>query len=275
MIDDYHSSQTLGRLMDSELVRLECANGVAVVTVDNPPVNAMSVRVLEGLLEASSRCMARPGIRAIILTGAGSRCFMAGADIKELPLLKATPGASQRRLATARKAFDSWSRLKQPTIAAVQGTAVGGGLEMALTCDFIVADKTAKFGLPEVKLGLIPGSGGNTRLVHRVGPARAKALCMIGETISAARALDIGLIDHATEPGEAFRAAREFAEVLASRPAVAVQMVKQVVDGGIGVETADALQLELAAYEVVASSQDAEEGCAAFLEHRPPRFRHC
>jgi len=258
----------------SDPVRVEGDNGVAVVTVDNPPVNAMSLRVFEGLHEAATELDTRDDIRVVVLTGAGPRSFMAGADITEFEHVRTTPGESSRRLMLAQEVFARWAALRQPTIAAIQAPAIGGGLEAALLCDFIVSARDTVLGLPEVKLGLVPGAGGNTRLAQRVGPSRAKELAMLGDPISSLRAFEIGLVDHLAAPGATLSVAVELASRLAERPAVAVQMVKRAVDASTEADTATALRFEREAYEVAHASADAEEGYRAFLDHRAPVFRH-
>ncbi|HET9966963.1 MAG TPA: enoyl-CoA hydratase/isomerase family protein, partial [Streptosporangiaceae bacterium] len=141
-------------------VGVAIGDGVATVTVDKPPVNAMGRDVLVGLGGAAERLGPAPEVRAVVLAGAGQAAFMAGADIGEFQALRAEPGSMDRHSQLARAVFDAWQALPQPVIAAVQASAVGGGLEIALLCDLIVADPAARFGLPEVKLGLIPGGGG-------------------------------------------------------------------------------------------------------------------
>jgi enoyl-CoA hydratase/carnithine racemase len=222
--------------------------------------------VLEGLAAAAADLASRDGVRAAVLTGAGDRAFMAGADLEELGRL--LDGSVSREEYTARvgAVLTAWEQLPQPTVAAVQAAAVGGGLEVALVCDLIVADPGARFGLPEVRLGLIPGAGGTQRLPRRIPPARAKELLLLGGTIDAAEAQRLGLVNRVSAPGEALLAARELAERLASLPALATRAVKQAIGAGAGREG------EL--FRELLGSADAREGVAAFLEGREPRFTH-
>src|SRR4051794_1631047 len=157
-------------------VTVTVADGVATVLVDNPPVNAMGAAVIDGLGAAAARVGPDHGVRVVVLAGAGTKAFLAGADIAEFQALRAEPGAMAAHSTRARAVFDAWQALPQPLIAAVQASAVGGGLEIALVCDLIVADPAARFGLPEVKLGLMPGAGGAARppAPVGVGPARER-----------------------------------------------------------------------------------------------------
>lgn len=260
--------------MSEAPVKVTARAGVALVTIDNPPVNALNAAVWCGLEQAARDC-ARPGVRVIVMTGTGERAFVAGADIKEFEQIRSTPGGADERLALAHEVFGAWAALPQPVIAAVQSPAIGGGLELALLCDLIVADPSASFGLPEVKLGLIAGAGGNTRLAQRVGPGQAKLLGMLGDSIDAERALQIGLVDQVAAAGNVIGEALQLAEEIASRPAVAVQMVKRAINSSLGAETQKGLDMEMAAYKAARGTHDAEEGVRAFLDRREPRFRHC
>jgi enoyl-CoA hydratase/carnithine racemase len=242
-------------------VRTEVAAGVATVTVDVPPVNALGARAFRGLEDAAE-------------TGAGTKAFMAGADIKEFEELQADPLGMPRRMRWAREVFTLWARLPQPVIAAVQATAAGGGLEIALLCDIIVADRTARLGLPEAKLGLIPAGGGTARLARRVGAARAKQLMMLGSLIDADQALAIGLADRVAEAGTALRAAQDLASQLAAMPNVAIRAIKRAVDHGAERDLEAALDIESAAFMTAYHSADFQEGYRAFQERRPPQFSH-
>lgn len=246
-------------------------DGVATVTVDNPPVNAMGRAVLDGLGRAAERIGPAHDARAVVLTGAGGAAFMAGADISEFQALRARPGAMDEHSRAARATFDAWQGLPQPVIAAVQASAVGGGLEIALLCDLIVADPAAKFGLPEVKLGLIPGGGGTQRLPARVGVATAKELLFLGALIDAARAAALGLVNKVSEPGGALAEAQAMATRIAALPRVAVTCAKRAVNGAV---PAAALDREREIFLETFASEDFTEGFAAFLEKRKPVFTH-
>ena len=248
----------------SEPVRVEREGRVAVVTVDSPPVNAIGDAVLDGLAAAAAELGADHGVRAVVLTGAGEKAFMAGADLDELRGLLDGTVSREEYTGRVRAVLTAWERLPQPTIAAVQAPAVGGGLEVALVCDLIVADPAARFGLPEVRLGLIPGAGGTQRLPLRIPVARAKELLLLGSTIGAEDAQELGLVNRVSDPGAALEAALELAGRIAALPALATRAVKQALGAG--------LDREGELFRELLGSADAREGVAAFLERREPRF---
>jgi enoyl-CoA hydratase/carnithine racemase len=251
-------------------VRMNAADGIATVVVDSPPVNAMGVAVLSGLEAAASRIAGETSIRAVVLGSTGTKAFMAGADISEFEELRARENGMEEHSAWAGSVLSAWAALPQPVIAAVQASAVGGGLEIALTADLIIADPGAKFGLPEVKLGLIPGGGGTQRLPQRIGTSLAKELLFLGSIIDAEHALDIGLVNHLSAPGEALEQALKTARRIAAMPRIAVQALKAATTDHLDAEVDRERQLFLQ----TARSKDFGEGFAAFLEKRAPRFTH-
>ena len=176
--------------------------------------------------------------------------------------------------ALTRRLFDTISALRQPVVAAVQAAAVGGGLELALSCDLIVADERARLGVPEVGLGLIPGAGGTQRLPRRVGPARAAELVLRGRLLKASEAEQIGLVNEAAAEGNALVRALELASELASRPAVAVQAAKRAMRIGLELPLSEALDAEHTEFLATLASADAREGVDAFLNRRRPQFVH-
>lgn len=251
-------------------VSLSVEDGVAVVLVDSPPVNAMGRAVLEGLGGVAVRLRKDESVRAVVLTGAGSKAFMAGADISEFEELRAQPDGMDRHSAWAGGVLADWANMPQPLIAAVQASAVGGGLEIALTADIILSEPSAKFGLPEVKLGLIPGGGGTQRLPRRIGPQVAMELMVLGTIIDAARAEQLGLVNHVSEPDAVLADARRMAAKIAGMPRVAVQALKRATHEDLG----QALAAEREIFLDVARSEDFQEGLSAFVEKRTPRFTH-
>jgi len=254
----------------SDVVRVEVAGGVAVVTVDNPPVNAIGEPTLEGLEEAARRIAGDDEVRAVVLTGAGEKAFMAGADLREFErMLEEGQGIDEHTAAT-RRIFGLWERLPQPVVAAVQAPALGGGLEAALVCDLIVADPAARFGFPEVRLGLIPGAGGTQRLPRRIGVGAAKELLLLGGSVDAQEAQRLGLVNRVSAPGQALEESRGLAARLAALPAVAVRAAKRAVDIEIGA----GLDREHALFLEAFASEDVREGVRAFVEKRAPRFGH-
>lgn len=251
-------------------VSVSIESGVATVLVDSPPVNAMGQAVLQGLEKAAVAVADDESVRAVVLTGAGSKAFMAGADISEFERIRAEPDGMNRHSRWAGGVLAAWAELPQPVIAAVQASAVGGGLEIALTADLIISEPAAKFGLPEVKLGLIPGGGGTQRLPRRIGVAAARELMYLGGVIDAARAHELGLVDRVSEAGAVVVEARKLARSIADLPRIAVQAVKRATTEGL----TDALESERRIFLQVAGSEDFTEGLAAFVEKRAPVFTH-
>jgi enoyl-CoA hydratase/carnithine racemase len=251
-------------------VTVTLADGVATVLVDDPPVNAMGRDVLSGLEGAAKHLRDDADARAVVLTAAGAKAFFAGADIAEFQALQAEEGAIDRHSAWARSVLDAWAALPQPVIAAVQAPAVGGGMEIALCCDLIVTEPTARFGLPEVKLGLIPGGGGTQRLPRRVGLGLARRMLYLGSVVDAQRALDAGLVDQIAAEGEVLAEAQALAARIAALPRVAIQATKRAVEHDL----AAGLERERAAFLAAFASEDFSEGYAAFLEKRAPTFTH-
>jgi enoyl-CoA hydratase len=256
-------------------VGLSVDAGVATITVDTPPVNALDDPTLIGLRDAAEEAGARDDVRAVVLTGAGEKAFIAGADLRTLSHALGPDGDAalmDAHVALTGPAFAALSGIAAPVIAAVQANAVGGGLELALCCDLIVADPRARFGLPEVTLGLMPGGGGTQRLARRIGGGAALELILGGRVVDAERALSLGLVNAVAE--DALGEARTLAERLARLPAVAVQSAKRAVRLGLDAGLDEGLAFERERFLAVARTADAAEGAGAFLEKRKPAFRH-
>ncbi|MFB8388292.1 enoyl-CoA hydratase/isomerase family protein [Microbacterium sp. NPDC055910] len=245
-------------------------DGVALVVVDYPPVNAMGSDVLTGLSQAAAALDSDTSVRAIVLTGGGDKAFMAGADISEFEAIRTKEGGMATHSRWAGGVLAAWADLPQPVIAAVQASAVGGGLEIALTADLILSEPTAKFGLTEVRLGLIPAGGGTQRLPRRIGVSAARELMFLGSVIDAARAEHLGIVNRVTEPGTVVDEAMALATKIARNPRGAVQTIKRITREDFG----GALDAEREAFLVVAASEDFQEGFSAFLEKRTPEFSH-
>ncbi|WUI03584.1 enoyl-CoA hydratase-related protein [Spirillospora sp. NBC_00431] len=253
----------------TELVHLIPGTCTEIV-LDNPPMNVVS-RELTRQLRSALHAVARdPGVRAVVVHGAGGRAFCAGSDIAEFRDLHGR--VAEDKLLLERLVYRQLATLPVPTVAAIEGHALGGGLELALCCDFRIATRRSKLGMPELKLGVTPGSGGTQRLPRVVGLARAKELILLGEPVDAARALAIGLVTRVVDDGQAVDAARHMAETLASRGPVATRVAKRLLD--LSAETAleDGLAHELDGSETVFATDDVLEGAAAFLAKRPARF---
>jgi enoyl-CoA hydratase/carnithine racemase len=263
-----------GRRRVTTPVRIAVADGVATVTVDNPPVTALADPVLEALGAVAEAIGADDAVRAVVLTGAGERSFLAGADLAAFERMLGDPDAMRAHVELTGRIFGAWAVLPQAVIAAVRGHAAGGGLELALTCDFIVADPGARLGLPEVGLGLIPGAGGTQRLPRRVGLGIARRMLLTGALLRAADAHEAGLVDVVAAERGALDEAHGLAARLAALPAAAVRAAKQALRAAESQPLDDGLAAERQLFLAVAGSADAREGASAFLHKRQPQFIH-
>ena len=247
------------------------ADGVRTIRIDREEkLGALSSEIVRALGVEFAETATNESARALVLTGTG-RGFVAGADIGEYKnATKAYFSSYQRR---SREVFDSLERMPQPTIAAVNGFAFGGGFELALCCDVIIASENARFALPEVNLGLIPGGGGTQRLARAGGVRWAKELVMTGRVVRPAEALSRGLVTEVVKAEELGAKVHEFALSIAGKAPIAVQTAKRVIDEGHDMSLSDGLSLEQDALDRVFDTLDAQEGIAAFIEKRDPQFR--
>jgi enoyl-CoA hydratase/carnithine racemase len=243
---------------------------VTILRLQNPPLNLVTLELTRQLDDSLAGIEADPGVRAVVVTGTGERAFCAGSDVKEFESLQGRVG--EGKLVLEKAVYMRLARLAVPTIAAIQADALGGGLELALCCDLRVADERAKLGLPEVRLGVMPGSGGTQLLPRVVGLAKAKELILTGEIIDAAEAATIGLVNRVAPAGTALEMSIELAETIASRGPVAVREAKRALDLAGDLPLDEGLARELEASERVFSSEDMLEGARAFFEKRQPGF---
>ncbi len=247
------------------------AGEIAQVVLDRPEaMNALDTATLAELDEHFTELAGDRSVLAVVLTSAGERAFCAGADLKERAAMTDAQIMAQRPV--FRSAFGSLLALPQPVIAAVHGFALGGGCELALSCDVIVADSTAVFGLPETSVGLVPGCGGTQLAARRIGPGRAAELIFTGRRIDAPLAHAIGLVDLLFMVGEAADHALEIAGQIAANSPVAVRAAKRALRNGAGLSLAAALDVEDAAWRTAAGSADRQEGIAAFAQKRQPAW---
>jgi enoyl-CoA hydratase len=253
-------------------VLYEVAERVATITISRPEaLNALDGDTLDALADTLRMAEAAADVGAVVLTGAGPKAFIAGADIRQFPEM--SPADAR---AASGKGLDVTfliESLTKPVIAAVNGFALGGGCEIALACDLIYAAERARFGQPEVKLGLIPGFGGTQRLARRIGRARAFELIATGEPIPAARAAEIGLVNAVFPDADLMARARETAAKLAKLAPLALAQAKRVINEGVDLPLRAACELERQAFAGLFGSADQREGARAFLEKRPPTFR--
>jgi enoyl-CoA hydratase len=257
--------------MTAGSVRLEIDGAVATVTLARAAkLNALTTVMLEQLEASAAKLEREDGVRVVLLTGEGEKAFCAGADIADWGALD--PLAFGRRWVwEGHRIFDRLARLRQPVIAVLNGIAFGGGLELAATADLRVAEEHARVGLPETRIGIVPGWSGTQRLVRRVGSAPVKRLVLTGEPVDAAEALRLGLVDFLCAKGQGAARARELAVTIVERAPVAVQLGKQLVNVAEGEEGPAAL--EALAGALAGMTEDAKEGVAAFREKRPATFQ--
>jgi enoyl-CoA hydratase len=255
-----------------DFVSVEQDGAVAVVTIDHPPVNALSAPLLEELEAEIERLDADDGVRAIVLTGAGGRAFVAGADISEFPSLRESPpenGGSARGIQKLGARMDA---AHTPFVAAIQGYCLGGGLELAMACDIRVASEDAQLGQPEIKLGLIPGGGGTQRLPRLVGIGRALYLNLTGDPVDAKTAYDWGLVEKVVPREELLDAAGTVAKTIAARSPHSVSVLRELARTTRDLSLEEGLRREADGFRRCLASEDGAEGVAAFLEKREPQF---
>ncbi|MHB1420919.1 MAG: enoyl-CoA hydratase/isomerase family protein [Bacillota bacterium] len=261
--------------MNNRLVTWVKEEDLGIMTIDNPPVNALGQQVTAGITQCMQEMEEDQEVRVVIITGGGERAFMAGADIKELPAsIKGGTAASVEFGRAGHAMFNMIDFFPRPTIAAINALALGGGCELALACDLRVASQKALFGLPEIKLGVFPGGGGTQRLPRLIGEARAKELMYLGNFISADEALQIGLVNRVVSHEEVLTAAKALGKEIAGRPGAALNLIKQCVDRGMQMTLEEGLRLEMDLFARVFLTEDAQEGIAAFIEKRAPKFKH-
>ena len=253
-----------------QFVRWSAENGVATLTIDRPPLNPLSHAMKAEILACLEEIAADPAMRCLLLHGAGGRAFSVGADIKEFPDMIAR-GAVREHAVQEHTLYNRIDFFPIPTIAAIEGHCLGGGLELALACDLRVASETSALGLPEVKLGVFPGGGGTERLPRLIGEARARELIYTGEPVEAREAWRIGLVNRLAPAGQALAVAQELGRTIAARAAVTLRTVKAVLDRGLAMDMLQAQQVSLEAITELFHSDAVQAGVRAFLEKRAPR----
>lgn len=258
----------------SDVVRVDKSEGIAVVTIVNPPMNVLNRFVVESLFETFTRLEHDDDVTAIVACGAGERAFMAGADIREFPDALGQPGQAKQLALRLHEVMNLIDRCPKPTIAALHGYVLGGGLELALAFDMRICDETTQLGLPEIKLGIFPGAGGTQRLPRLVGEAKAKELIFTGEPVSAETALAIGLVNRVVAKGDALRESEQLATVIAGRSLPALSRIKKAIDEGLAGTLTAGVLIEAALFDEVFQTADSREGITAFIEKREPVFRN-
>ncbi len=258
--------------MSFENIILETQNNIATIFFNRPKaLNALNNALFDELDAALDQVNANKDIKVLILTGKGDKSFVAGADIAELVKMDPLQGKYFSR--KGQKVFSKLEELPIPTIAAVNGFALGGGLEAAMGCDFIYASNRALFGLPEINLGLIPGFGGTQRLARRIGITLAKELVFTGKNINAQAAFDYGIVNQICDHEKLMENVLKTANLIASKGRVALRSAKEVIQNGLNTDIETGCRIENDVFGLTMVSEDAKEGTTAFLEKRKPEFK--
>ena len=251
----------------------EKESGLAIITFNRPEVrNALNYLAIDEALEAAGDADADDLVRVLILTGAGDKAFVAGADIEELRARNMLTELGKRS-AQRRVLANLLETMSKPTIAAINGFALGTGLEMALACTIRIASENAKFGQPEINLGIMPGNGGTQRLPRLVGEGHAMEIILTGDLIDAQEACRIGLVNRVVPQAELMPYVKELATKLAAKPPLAIKLAKNAIHTGLNLSLNDGIEYENKLFAILCGSQDKQEGIAAFLEKRWPNFQ--
>jgi enoyl-CoA hydratase/carnithine racemase len=260
----------MGSKTSRQFVSWSTVDAVATITVDRPPLNPLSHKVKAELSECLEEIAADHSIRCVVLHGAGGRAFSVGADIKEFPEITARRGGRQHAV-QEHTLYNRIDFFPIPTIAAIEGHCLGGGLELALSCDLRIASDVSRLGLPEVKLGVFPAGGGTERLPRLVGESRAREMIYTGEPVDAAEAFRIGLVNRVASAGQALVVAQALGRTIAEKAAVTLRTVKMVLDRGLCMDLMEAQHVSMEAISELFQSDAVQEGVRAFLEKRPSK----
>ena len=257
--------------MPDASIRFEAADSIGTLTIDRPKaLNALNPDTLREILRCLRDVRRAGEVRALILTGAGEKAFVAGADIAEMSKMTVVQAKEMARL--GQRLTSALEDLPIPVIAAVNGFALGGGMELVMACDLAIASEKARFGQPEINLGIIPGLGGTQRLARRVGAPRAREMIYGGDMIDAETARQWGLVNRVVKPEDLLAEARKLAATLATKPPIALAQAKLAIQHGLDVDLENGLRLEAEAFAVTFSTEDRTEGMAAFLTKRTAKF---
>ena len=254
-------------------VHLSIDSGVATLTLDNPPLNVVTLDLTRQLAEHLDVLAIDDTVRAVIVTGAGSRAFCAGSDITEFHDMMAPGQVVEKKLRRQNEIFQFLAHFPKPTIAALGGLTFGGGLEIACCCDLLIAEEQISLALPEIKLGVFPSSGGTFRATRRIGISRAKQMMFFGDPIDARTALDWGLVNAVVPRGTALAEARRWADTLVHRPGFALELCKTVINAADDLDEDQLVQKSLAASDKAFSSPECREGVRAFFAKETPDYR--
>src|SRR5688572_9866939 len=259
-------------MTDRQFVKLSIDDRVAVITIDHPPVNALNQPTLEELNAVVDEVIGNETVKAVVVTGGGQIAFVAGADINEFTKLE-TAEQAQNASRQVQALFDKIACAPKPFIAAINGVALGGGLELAMACHMRVIGDRAKVGQPEINLGIIPGWGGTQRLTRLVGTAKAAELILTGDSLTAQEAYRLNLVNKVVPGGEVLKTAKDLAKKISQKGALAIRASLHAIINGAGLPLDQGLALEAEQFATIGLSEDAREGVSAFLQKRQPVFK--
>jgi enoyl-CoA hydratase len=260
--------------MSFQNIMLKKENQIAIITVNRPEVrNALDTKTRQEIIAAVEDVAKDENVRVVIFTGAGDKAFVSGADIKVFKELTAPTILEFSYTLGGMGMYRKIEQLDKPTIAAINGFALGGGCEMALVCDIRIASENAKFGQPEINIGIMPGAGGTQRLPRLIGIGKAKELCYTGDIIDAQEALRIGLVDRVVPPDKLQAAAMELAKKIASKSPLIIKYIKRAIDRSMRTDLDSGLAFEAQSLSTCFGTEDKNEGVNAFLEKRTPEFK--
>ncbi len=260
-------------MADRQYIKISIEEDIATITIDRPPVNALSTETMQELDSAIDELNANQSVKAIVITGAGSYAFVAGADVTEIAKIT-TPQVGKELALKGQSVLNKIEGLRKPVIAAINSVCLGGGNELAMACHMRIASDRARFGQPEINLGIIPGFGGTQRLARLCGASKARELVLTGDMITAQEALRIGLVNRVVPDGEVLKQAKGLAKKIASKGAVAVRLAEQAISEGMETSLKEGLKKEAELFGEVCKTEDMKEGVKAFLEKRQPKFQH-
>jgi enoyl-CoA hydratase/carnithine racemase len=260
------------KMTERQYIKISVEDRIAVLTIDHPPVNALNTPTMQELNSALDELAADDGVKAIVITGAGQYAFVAGADINEIAALKG-PEDARAVVLMGQRILNKIENMRKPVIAAINSVCLGGGNELAMACHMRVATDRARFGQPEINLGIIPGFGGTQRLPRLVGKAKALEMLLTGDMITAQEAHRIGLVNKVVPEGEVVKAAKDLAKKVLTKGQVAVGKIMEVVDRGLQTSLEKGLLLEADGFAAITATEDMREGVAAFLQKRQPKFQ--
>ncbi len=254
------------------LIKVTTGESIGIITIDHPPVNILNSQALEELDQAVDQMMADTSVKVVILTGAGPNVFIAGADVKEIAKIDNAKQGEDLAL-KGQGMIQKIENAKKPFIAAVNGVCLGGGNELAMACHMRIASDRAKFGQPEILLGIIPGFGGTQRMLRLCGQAKAREIILTGDNITAQEAFRIGLLNKVVPDGEVLKQSLGLAKKIAAKSRIAIELIQEAIHEGAKLSLSDGLKLEAKLFGKVAETQDKKEGVSAFLEKRQPKFQ--